>query len=294
MDWNDLKYVLETVRNDGVSGAARTLGVNHATVSRRIAALEERLGARLFDRLPAGYAPTEAGLVASEAAKRMEQAGADLERSIGAMDQALKGPLTVTAPQLLIERVMAPILSDFADTYPEIELSLVATNDTLNLARREADVAVRISADPEPSLIGLKVSGQKAAVYAHADLVADLSSNPDQPLNWIRFSHWPVRPGDLMARWPDRRVVLSVDDMIAAIGACRAGIGATRMACFLGDSDPVLRRLPGVEPFDYAPVWVLSHADLRKTPRVAAFRDFMADRLRAERPLFQGARPIIS
>ncbi len=294
MDWDDLKYALETVRHDGVSGAARSLGVNHATVSRRIAALEDRLGARLFDRLPAGYAPTEAGLVAAEAAERMEQAGADLQRAIGSMDQSLTGPLIVTAPQLLVERVLAPILSDFAATYPDIDLSLAATNDTLNLARREADVAIRIAADPEPSLIGLKVSDQRAAVYAHADLIADLNANPDQPLNWIRFSHWPVRPGDLMVNWPNRRVVLSVDDMIAAIGACRAGIGATRMACFLGDSDPQLRRLPGVEPFAYAPVWVLSHADLRKTPRVAAFRDFMARRLREVRPLFEGMRPITS
>ncbi|MEP1770055.1 MAG: LysR family transcriptional regulator, partial [Anderseniella sp.] len=110
IDWSDLRFVLETVRQGGLSSAARVLGVNHATVSRRINSAEAAAGALLFDRLPGGYRPTQAGLEAARAAEAMEEASATLGLAIGSRDQTLKGPLSFTAPQLLIERILAPLL----------------------------------------------------------------------------------------------------------------------------------------------------------------------------------------
>lgn len=286
LDWNDLKFVLETARHGGTSGAARSLGVNHATVARRISAAENALGARLFDRLPSGYMPTEAGRDAVKTAEQMEIMYADLDRQIGARDTELRGLLRVTASQLLFQFCLAPIMRDFSDLYPEIELQLIATNNSLNLAQREADVAIRFSKNPPDTLVGRKLFDQRGTVYASRDYLAK-DPGGDAPLDWIRFAHWPGPPAEIKAV-RELKPRLTVDDMTAAIGAVRAGIGATRMACFLGDSDPNLGRVPNMPVFTQLPLWVLTHADLREVPRIRVFLDFVTKRLTDERSLFEG------
>lgn len=287
-NWNDLRYVLETVRQGGLSGAARVLCVNHATVSRRIAALEQDMGVRLFDRLPKGYTPTLAGKEAAKSAEVMEQAQLDLSRSLVGRDRSLSGPLVVTAPSLLIERILAPMLIEFTRLHPAIDVSLAASNTPLNLARREADVAFRIDETPTPTLFGVRVTSQKAGVYAQRALVETLGPPETTTLDWVRFAHWPGLPTELTTVWPKRRVRVVVNDMVVAIGAARAGMGATRMPCFLGDSDPLLARVPGIDLFDYPAIWVLTHPDLRDVPRVTAFMSFAAEQMRAMRPRFEG------
>ncbi|WP_298258773.1 LysR family transcriptional regulator [uncultured Litoreibacter sp.] len=291
LDWDDLRYVLETVRQGGLSGAARVLKVNHATVSRRIAAVELQTGARLFDRLPSGYRATEAGREAARAAERMEDAGIELSRSLAARDQSLSGELKITAPQLMVERVLAPILLEFRAAHPDIMVNVVATNEQVSLTRREADVAFRFGDTPSDTLVGYRVTEQMAAAYASHAQIERLAENPNLPLDWVRFAHWPGLPEQITKAWPNRQVTLVVDDMIAAIGAVRAGIGATRMACFLGDTDPELARLPGVPLFDYSAIWLLTHPDLKDVPRVAAFMEFAATRIRKMRPCFEGRMP---
>ncbi|MDW3223189.1 MAG: LysR family transcriptional regulator [Paracoccaceae bacterium] len=288
MDWNDLKYVLETVRHGGLSGAARALKVNHATVSRRIAAAEQAMGARLFDRAPGGYRATDAGREAARIAERMEVASHELSRSLGARDQQLSGALTITAPQLMVERVLAPMLKDFKGKYPEIDLKVIAANRQLNLAAREADVAFRISETPGDTLVGRRVTEQSAAVYVGKEQAARLRADPLVPLDWIRFAHWPGPPEALKEAWPNRRVTLTVDDMYAALAGVRANIGATRMPCFLGDVEPEMERLAGVALLPYRPIWILTHADLRNTRKVTAFTEFAATRIQTMRPLFEG------
>ncbi len=290
LDWNDLRFVLETARNGGTSGAARVLGVNHATVARRITAAEEALGERLFDRLPSGYVPTEAGREAVRTAEAMERLDSELDLKIAARDDRIKGRLRVTAPQLFIQRVLGGILAEFTEAYPEVDLELVATNDTLNLAQREADVAIRFSKDPPETLVGRRFIYQKGAVYATPELIAG-DPGGEAPLDWVKFAHWPGPPAEIKAVRPNLRVRLTVDDMAAAIGAVRAGIGATRMACFLGDTDSALVRVPGMPRFDYLPLWLLTHADLRHVPRIRTFMDFTAARLGKLRAVFEGSAP---
>ncbi|WP_072793289.1 LysR family transcriptional regulator [Cognatishimia maritima] len=286
LDWNDLRFVLECARHGGTSGAARSLGVNHATVARRIAAAEEALGARLFDRLPSGYVPTEAGLDAVKTAEMMEALQDDLCRQIGARDTELRGTLRVTASQLLFQFCLAEIVRDFSALYPEIKIELIATNTSLNLARREADVAIRFSKDPPEALVGRRLFEQRGAVFASKKFLEN-DPGADAPLDWIRFAHWPGPPAEVKAVRP-LRPKLTVDDKSAAIGAVRAGIGATRLACFLGDSDPDLARVPNMPLFAQLPLWVLTHADLRDVPRIRVFLDFVTQRLLDLKPLFQG------
>ncbi|WP_299296654.1 LysR family transcriptional regulator [uncultured Tateyamaria sp.] len=288
MDWGDLRYVLETVRHSGLSGAARALGVNHATVARRIAAAEATLGVSLFDRRPTGYVPTEAGLDAARTAEAFEAHGATLSRAIAARDASVSGPLTVTAPALMIQTVLAPILGAFVAQYPEVELTVLGANAPLNLAHREADVAIRISDTPDPDLVGRRVAAQSSAVYASHSVLETLAADPEKELSWLRFLHWEPPNKAVRAAYPNTRVVMHLDDMVAMIGAVRAGLGATRMACFLGDTDPLLGRVPGLPLFPYPSVWVLTHADLKNVPRIATFTRFVSDALRRQRGAFVG------
>jgi DNA-binding transcriptional LysR family regulator len=288
MDWGDLRFVLETVRHGGLSGAARALKVNHATVARRIAAAEVALGTPLFDRRPTGYVATRAGKDAARTAEAFEAEQATLNRSIAARDVSVSGPLTVTAPQLMFQTALAPILGDFMSAHPDVQITALGANKPLNLAHREADVAIRISASPDPDLVGRQVAAQNSAVYASKTYLAQLAANPDKPLDWLRFLHWEMPKKSVMDAYPNLRIAMIIDDMVSMYGAVRAGLGATRMPCFLGDSDPLLDRVPGIDLFPYPPIWVLTHSDLRAVPRIAAFTRFVSDALRARRAIFAG------
>jgi len=292
MDWGDLRFVLETVRHGGLSGAARALGVNHATVARRIAAAEAAIGTALFDRRPTGYVPTQAGQDAVRAAEAFEHHSATLHRTIAARDTTINGPLTVTAPQLMIQTALAPILSDFATLYPDVGLSVIGANAPLNLARREADVAIRIADTPDPDLVGRQVAQQASAVYASHDYLKQLAADPEKRLHWLRFLHWEAPQKAVIQAYPALRIVMHLDDMVAMQGMVRAGLGATRMPCFLGDGDPALARVPGLPLFPYPPIWVLTHADLRRVPRIAAFTRFVSDAMRARRAAFAGDQSV--
>jgi len=258
VNWSDLRFILETA-----------------------------LRARLFDRLASGYVPTEAGRDAVRAAEVMEQTEIGLDRQIGARDADISGRLSITAPQLMIERVLAPVLADFVAEYPAVDPQVLATNGMVNLARRVADVALRISSKPSPTFVGQVVTKQRAAVFATPEFISR-DKGGQAPLDWIRFAHWPGPPPEVIDIRPNLRVRLTVDDMMAAVGAVRTGLGATRMACVLGEAGPALARVPGIPGFAYAPIWILTHTDLRHVPRIRAFVEFTTKRLRRLRPLFEG------
>ena len=289
MDWGDLRFVLETVRHKGLSGAARALGVNHATVARRISAAEDALGTPLFDRRPTGYVPTQAGEDAARTAERFEDGHATLTRSIAARDATVNGPLTVTAPSLLIHTGLAPILGAFSKAYPEVDLSVLGANEPLNLAHREADVAIRISNTPDPDLVGRQVAPQRSGIFASSAYIKQLEADPDKRLAWLRFIHWEPPQKAVRDAYPNLRIAMQLDDMTSMLGAVQAGLGATRMPCFLGNAYPDLHRVPGLPLFPYAPIWVLTHADLRAVPRIAAFTRFVSDALRAQKDLYANA-----
>jgi DNA-binding transcriptional LysR family regulator len=148
-------------------------------------------------------------------------------------------------------------------------------------------VAFRFSKNPPETLVGRKLFDQKKTVFASRTMLAQ-DPGAGVPLDWVRFAHWPGPPAEIK-EVRELRPRLTVDDMTAAIGAVRAGIGATRMACFLGDSDPDLARVPGMPIFTQQPLWVLTHADLRNVPRIRVFLDFVTEKLLELKPLFEGS-----
>ncbi|MBN9669732.1 LysR family transcriptional regulator [Labrenzia aggregata] len=293
-NWDDLKFVLAIAGAGNITKAARGLGVTHSTVSRRLSALEERMGVRLFERLPEGFTPTRAGEEAVAAAKRVETEVLELDTRITARDADLEGPLRVTAAQLLFQVQVAEIMRQFAERHPQIELEMIAANEKLSLHRREADVAVRVTSNPDENLFGRLATGQNRAFYVSKEYArqhreAMSVSHDGAPIACVSFKWWGRGvPKAIGSRYPQAYVSVVTDDMIAMVAAVRSGMGIGRLPCFLGDPDPDLVRVPGLEPDRYFDIWILTHPDLKNVARIRTFMRFAADAFKARSGLYLG------
>ncbi|MDJ0710689.1 MAG: LysR family transcriptional regulator [Woeseiaceae bacterium] len=273
MNWDDVRYFLALCREGSVSQAGKALGVNHTTVARRIGALEDELGTRLFDRTRDGYAMTQAAENMYEKALDMESYALAIDRAMYGQDAELSGPLKLTAPYDFANRVIVPALPRFRDRYPCIELQLLTTTGLVDLAAREADIAVRLTAKPPEYLVGREVLPLKHGIYGAPTYVTSMPKRPDV----ILFRSEQVMPEWAEQHYPNANVALKTDNLTTMRAAVAAGLGLARMPCFEGDSEPGIRRID--EPL--APstwgVWILSHVDLRSTARVRVCREFLAE-----------------
>lgn len=272
MNWDDMRTVLALVRGGTLAAAGEALGLSYTTVARRVQRAEAALGRPLFERRPEGYLATRDALDLAEAAARMEAEELRILRDLSGRDDSLSGPLVLTAPQLLIQSHLAPFLAEFCNTHPDVELTVRATNDVLDLTRREADLAIRISASPGDNLVGLRLAEQKTACVGRRDLVDRAAHDPDAVVDWVLYTAHQTPPKAALARYPNYRVRARFDDMTALIAAAKAGMGVVRMPVYLGRQDPDLLPLPQIDPQDYAPIWVLSHADLQQAAKVRHFK----------------------
>lgn len=292
-DWDDLRIVLAVSRAGGLSAAARLLGVNHATISRRVAKLEDSLGVQLFVRQPDGLVPTEAGQRVAATAEAMEDARRELDQALETRDRDLSGRLVVTAPLLVLVGPFARVFASFRTRFPDIELDFVTGTGLLDLHRREADVAIRAVDAPEEDLWGRRLTEVRAAIYctsdyherAHALVQRD---GPLAPLEWIGFIGQAHPPEEIINRFPNAFIAARFNDKPAMIGAARAGMGLVRLPCFIGDLEPGLMRFPDLPLHRYADIWALTHPSLKRVERVRRFIQECAAEARRMRPLFLG------
>ena len=291
-DWDDLRHFLAVARAGSLSGAARALEVNHSTVFRRISAFEQHLGVRLFDRQPKGYVLTPAGEQMQDVALRIEEEIASLDRRLTGQDKRLTGTVRITTIDILALGVLPRHLAAFRSNFPGIELELTISNSVLNLTRREADIALRVSNDPPETLVGRRVSRLVFAVYGSADYIARRPQADLGGHDWIGLDSEHAPLALRFARFlPGVRAVFRANSVAAAIEAAKAGIGLATLPCGLADVENGLVRvssLPGDFTLD---LWLLTHEDLRTTARIRAVLDFLAARLAAEADLFGGLHP---
>ncbi|MCR9256385.1 MAG: LysR family transcriptional regulator [Alphaproteobacteria bacterium] len=294
MDWNDFKIVLAIRRAGSLAGAARDLSVNHSTVFRRLTALEEAQGVRLFDRLQSGYAPTQAGEDMAETAAEVEAKIHALDRRLAGLDTQLAGRIRVTAPDDLMTHWLIPIIADFRVAQPGIVVEAAVTNRMLDLSKRDADIALRPTNSPPETLVGRRLGDTAMAIY----VVDALAGDGTEPADWGGDRRpWVVYDSSLAsiaaAQWqarhiPEANQSLFCDSVNAAVEATRAGIGLGMLPCMVGDQLPELTRIGGARP-DLGPgLWLLTHQDLRGTARIRAFMDFVADRARRDKNLIEG------
>jgi len=294
INWGDLHVFLEVARAGSLRRAGTRLEMNHSTASRRIAALEEELGARLFDRTPSGLVLTAAGRRVMSAAETMNREVDDLARQLLGEDDRLSGPVRLSLPGHFVSLLM-PHFGEFQLRYPEIALQLHVSYEPVSLTRREADVALRLVRDklPAGSLVGRKVAHYVSAPYATpAYLEAHDPGLEPSTAAWIGWGD----PGDApdwvldspFPRLPRRGAFPDVD---AQLAAARTGLGLAMIPCFVGDRDPDLVRVagPGLDPGWN--LWALTHPDLRHTARVRALLDALYAAFDQHRALLEGRMP---
>ncbi|EJC75243.1 LysR family transcriptional regulator [Rhizobium hidalgonense] len=291
IDWDDVRYFLAAARGGSVRAAAKRLAVNHATVLRRIAQLEDRLGAQMFEKLPSGYRLTAAGEEVLEFANQMEASSHQLETRVLGRDQSVRGLLRVTLPPFLATHLLMPDIADFARLHPDIEMEIVSTGEVVNLTNREADVAIRMVSNRKT--LPLNLHGLKGP-----DLLAGVYMSRDRLAAWRTGALDPIRPivigGQALPDWVDQGEVhatgvpFRTPDAEAQIDAARQGIGMTKLPCFVGDADHLLAKVPGIDLKSPATIWLLTQGETRKTKRVRLFTEFISRRLAAYAPILAG------
>ncbi len=284
--WDDLRTILMMVRHQTLAGAAAALDVNYTTVARRIRRAEAALGQLLFERLADGYRPTEAAMVVANHAEAMETSEHGLQRYLQGVDQSLRGTLTITAPQLLISSFLAPMLDTFDLKYPDVDLRVLATNDLLDLTRLEADLAIRISRNPGDTLTGLRLLEQQSASFATPEIASRIAANPAATVDWVVYDAVPNVPKNVDPAYPSHRVRFRFDDMVAMVGAARAGLGVVRMPLFLGRGTDGLVQVPVLPPQPYMDIWAVGHPDVWPSKKFKAFRDVLIPYCKANAATF--------
>ena len=292
IDWDDVRYFLAAAQEGSVRAAAKRLGVNHATVLRRIAQLEQRLGAQMFEKLPSGYRLTEAGGEVLELAKEMETSSHKLETRVIGRDQSVRGLLRVTLTPILATHLLVPDFTDFARLHPDIEMDILTTGELANLTNREADVAIRVVYDRKTlplNLHGIKGPEVFGGVYMSRDRLDALRAGGQDPMRWIVISMHGIPDWAVAGEVHTTAIPFRTSDAAAQIVAIRQGLGLGTLPCFVGDADPMLARVPGTDMHLYGTLWILTQGETRKTARVRLFTEFVSRRLAAAAPLLGGS-----
>lgn len=293
--WDDLKLVKAVAEARGMTGAAATLGVDQSTVFRRLGTIETRLATPLFERHRTGYALTAVGEEMVRVAERIEEEIAGFERRLTGDEITPAGDIRVATADSLLIHLLTPVFGAFQADCPEIRLDVVIGNMALNLSKRDADIAIRATDTPPDNLVGRRIGTLNWALYGRASDLPDAANLDGQ--RWVGLGEEMaglkvVR--DMRARIEPARIVYRTNTVLGLAEAIEAGIGIGHLPCFIGDVRSGLVRLSGVIADYAAALWLLTHPDLRHSPRIRIFMDFISAELVRLRPLIEGERPGIA
>lgn len=291
-DWDDLRVFLALSRESNLTATARRLEVSHPTVARRIKSLEDAIGARLFDRLPDRFVLTAAGEELLADAQAMEQAAESIHRRSAGLTDAAHGTVRISAGEALTA-FLATHLPRLRRNLQCIEFELIASHMLANLSRREADLLIREQVPDLASLVARRLGNVAYAVYGTPQLVADTSATRDalRRAPWVGFDeahHYMPGQAWLRALLDGARPAVRVNNWMILHDAVRAGAGIAVLPCWLGDSDPGLRRLGDVLGEVVADQWLLVHRDLRTLPRVRHVMDAVVELFQEQRAALEG------
>jgi DNA-binding transcriptional LysR family regulator len=285
-NWDEFRIVRAIAEAQSLGGAAERLGLNHSTLFRRLAAMEARLGLKLFERERTGYRPTAAGEDMVALATLMGDTIAEFERRVMNKDIRLSGLVRLAAPPSIGALILPPIIAALAAEYPGLRIDLALTDSAADTMNGEAEVAICVlRAAPRDGLVGRMVAPAPFAIYAAAP-PAD-----GRPSSWV-FPRDNI--GTPQARrWlehnvePWRRAATVGGYMMMAELAAR-GVGAALLPCFVGVTKPELKTIGLADPELDGEVWVVSHPLALRAPRVRAVYDFIAGELERRRAWFAG------
>jgi DNA-binding transcriptional LysR family regulator len=295
-DWNDLRYFLAVARHGSTLAAAKALKTSQSTVHRRLVELERKIGRELVTRHSTGYRLTEFGQQMLPHAERVEHAVLALDQQRATIERGEVGIVRLTCPEPIMYRItQSSLLDRFHARYPALRVEFVMSDKYLDLSKGDADVALRSGDTDDDVLVGRKVADSVWAVYASPKYI-ELHGKParveelgqhsmiglDESMAEHRASKWlrEVAAGaDIVAR---------SNSVLGLVSAAKSGIGLAPLPTALGDAEPELVRVLGPIP-ELARSWrLLTDPELRRTPRVSAFFDFINDEIETLRPILTG------
>ena len=286
MDWDDVRVFLAVARKGSMRAAGRALGLSQPTIARRLAAFEASFGEpTLFDRLPEGLRLNAAGEQLVPAAESVEDAVLTMERRRAAASPVLRGTVRVSTGECAAG-FLARCLSGSATTaLPSgITLELVDSRQSADLARREADLALRHEPPESGDFYVSKLGTFACAIYRRRGEAAD---------EWVTYTdaqaHYaPARWVERQAAETDGAIALRASSMLMHLEAIRAGTGRGVLPCYVGDGHPLLERLTPPIPELAAEYWIVVHRDLRRSACVRAVMDWVRQVFAAQRDLIAG------
>jgi DNA-binding transcriptional LysR family regulator len=290
--WDDVRFFLAVARAGSLSAAARTLGVGHVTVGRRIALLENRLGVTLLNRTPDGFATTSAGQAILQRCTAMESAALDIERVAAGRDSLITGSVRVTTTEALADQLVAPAIAALRQAHPDLQIDLTVGVRSLNIARREADLAVRFARPAASELVCRKLGEVGFSLYASQHYLAKLGiPRRGQGLagyDLITFTGAPAAtsPFFMGESLEGARVAVRCDNPLIQLKVAANEVGIAELACFLGDTSADLVRIWPDEPARRT-AWLISHQDMRRSARIRIVSAAIGDVFRRQRKLLE-------
>jgi DNA-binding transcriptional LysR family regulator len=295
-DWSDLRYFLAVAKHGSTLAAARALGVNQSTVHRRIDALERGIGHALVRRHPSGYQLTEFGDALLPAAQAVEDAASAIERQVKAYGSQLDGVIRLTCPEPLVSRITGSTLLElFHERYPALHIEFVMSDRYLDLSKGEADIALRSGEPNDENLVGRKIGDSIWAVYASRSYVQhhgkpqrveDIADHAIVGFDGMLINHRAAKWFAAVA--PNAKVAARNNSVLGVLHAVKCGVGVAPLPTTIADMhDDLVQVLPPVQELSRA-WYLLTHPDLRKTPQIRAFFDFVTEKLHLVRPILMG------
>ncbi len=280
--WGDLQYVLAVANEGSLSAAARSLGVNHSTVLRRLDAFEYRHKLRVFHKLPTGYKLTVEGQKLLESALAVESTVKALEHKIFGLEMQLEGKLRLTTTDALSRLILATHLAAFHQLYPKIQLELSLTSRQLDISHLDADVAIRPANELPESLIGTKLCKIAFGVYGTADYINGLQGKqPLESASWLVMYQGNASL-QISERIAEEKIAMKSDSFEPLIMAAENNMGLAYLPCFVGDASGVLQKVDVDVKHQNTDLWIMTHKDLEQSARVKAFFDFMEEAIKSD------------
>lgn len=293
-DWDDLRHFLAVARAGSTLGAARALGASQPTVVRRIAALEAAVGAALFERRRSGYSLTPLGLATLPMAERVEAAVQNIADALDAHCRRLAGCIRVTASESVGNVLLTPAVIAFRRAHPAIEVEIVISDHFLDLARGEADVAIRATTGTleDSDLVARLLSDAPWAVYcsrAYGETAGIPKTADELACHAVIGGEGAIRETSGL-RWleevaPHAQVAWRSNSLTNLQAAVRAGLGVSTLPCLIGASDPDLVKCFAAGEVMNGRIWLIVTPEMRKRPHICAFTAALIEHFKANRAL---------
>lgn len=287
LDWNDLRYARAIAAAGSLRGAARTLRVNQSTVGRRLTALEDAVGAKLFLRGASGYVPTAEGRRLLDVAEDVAERLASLERGQLEAEARVAGRVRLALTAAMGQQVLEGSLATVLEAHPELEVELLTGNRVVDLARGAADVAVRLLQPEGAHLLVRRIGMLRYAMYASRAYL-DRHGKPASPMalkdHRVVAQAAPIDGGPegrwLAANGTEARIVFRTESMPVLRKAAAEGLGLVVLPATMGEEEPSLVRLFPLPDAGERAVWLVYHRDLRDLARVRVVAQAVFDTLR--------------